>query len=150
MFKSSLEEDYTEILSITSDLLALEIITKILVCIYEGFWTFQAYGINQLGGATPGKMIMKIRIIHVDAIVPLDPLPVNINHNTPIRALLFPARNLGMKRAFARAFIKNIIMALLFPVCFFMLFFKNNRTGYDIATKTVVVEEDHAPNFRRR
>lgn len=91
---------------------------------------------------------MGLRIIHIEALVSLDPLPVNVH--LPIRALVFPAQNLGFMRAFARAVAKNVIIALMFPLCFVVLFFKNNRTGYDIMTKTIVVEENHAPVFRRR
>lgn len=40
--RSSLEDDYTEILNFTSELLVLEIVTKLAVCIYEALWTAQS------------------------------------------------------------------------------------------------------------
>lgn len=143
--RTSLEDDYSEFLSLTSELLFLEVITKIAVCFYEAMWTFS--GQNIIGGATPGKMMMGIRIIHVDAVVPLEPLPIGVNQ--PLRALLYPASNPGFKRALCRAGAKNLLMALLFPMCFVMFFFKHNRTGYDLITKTIVVEENIAPILRR-
>lgn len=128
----------------------IEIITKFFVCIYEALWTRD--GIGHLGGATPGKICMNLRVIHVDAVVPLPNQPAaNVNNinQMPLRALVFPAQNLGFKRALTRAFAKNLLMALMFPLCFIMLFFRNNRTCYDIMTKTIVVEENSAPVLRR-
>lgn len=135
----------------------VEIVTKVFVCIYEAMWTRQ--GQRHMGGATPGKILMGIRILYVEAVVPLDqagqnlqgqPLQFNnMGQQQPLRALLFPAQNPGFKRAFSRAFSKNLLMALLFPLCFVMLFFRNNRTSYDIMTKTIVVEENPVPILRR-
>ncbi|GAB0099455.1 uncharacterized protein DMENIID0001_153150 [Sergentomyia squamirostris] len=150
--RNSIEDDYSQLLSFTSELVFLEIITKLAVCIYEAAWTAQ--GNQILGGATPGKIIFGLRILHVDAVVPLDvpPLPQNamVFGANSMKALLYPATNPGFKRALFRAIAKNAMMALLFPMCFIMFFFRNNRTGYDVLTKTIVVEENPAPVFRRR
>uniref|UniRef100_A0A1L8D990 Putative conserved plasma membrane protein n=1 Tax=Nyssomyia neivai TaxID=330878 RepID=A0A1L8D990_9DIPT len=147
--RNSIEDDYSQLLSFTSELVFLEIITKLAVCIYEAAWTAQGYGI--LGGATPGKIMFGLRILHVEAVVPLEALPqVGLNYGVPMKALLYPATNPGFKRALFRAVAKNAMMALLFPMCFIMFFFRNNRTGYDVLTKTIVVEENQAPVFRRR
>uniref|UniRef100_A0A023EPK3 Putative secreted protein n=1 Tax=Aedes albopictus TaxID=7160 RepID=A0A023EPK3_AEDAL len=150
--RNSFEEDYTELLSFTSELIFLEIITKFAVCIYETLWTI--HGNGQIGGATPGKMLMGIRIVHVEAVVLLDPpqqaaLAGN-NQQNPIKALLYPATNPGFKRALCRSVAKNALIALFFPMCFLMFFFKHNRTMYDIMTKTIVVEDNPAPVLRRR
>lgn len=51
-------------------------------------------------------------------------------------------------RSFARALIKNLGMTLLFPICVLMVFFKNNRTAYDVLTKTIVVESNSIAVFR--
>lgn len=148
--RNSIEEDYTELLSYTSELIFLEIITKCAVCVYETLWTIHGQG--QIGGATPGKMLMGIRIVHVDAVVLLDPPPAGglvANQQTPIRALLYPAENPGFRRALCRSVAKNALIALLFPICFLM-FFRHNRTMYDVMTKTIVVEDNPAPVLRRR
>ncbi|XP_062556153.1 protein FAM8A1 [Armigeres subalbatus] len=149
--RNSIEEDYTELLSFTSELIFLEIITKIAVCIYETVWTI--HGPNgQIGGATPGKMLMGIRIVHVEAVVLLDPPQpgMMINNQHPVKALLYPATNPGFKRALFRSIAKNTLIALLFPMCFLMFFFKHNRTMYDVMTKTIVVEDNPTPVLRRR
>lgn len=57
-------------------------------------WTRQSHG-QIIGGATPGKIVMGIRILYVEAVVPLDPIPpvdINLNqlNHTPLRALVFP------------------------------------------------------------
>lgn len=148
--RNSIEEDYTELLSFTSELILLEIITKFAVCIYETFWTINGQG--QIGGATPGKMLMGIRIVHVEAVVLLDPPQPGVaaNNQNPIKALLYPAANPGFKRALCRSVAKNALIALFFPMCFLLFFFKHNRTMYDIMTKTIVVEDNPAPVLRRR
>ncbi|XP_055371771.1 protein FAM8A1 [Condylostylus longicornis] len=149
--KKSIEDDYTEFLSLSSDLLFLEVVTKVGVCIYEALWTMN--GNVYVGGATPGKVLLGLRIVHVEAVVPLQAqVGLNLNNGQPMRALLYPASNLGFRRAFLRAIAKNILTAFLFPMCFIMIFFffKSNRTIYDLMSKTIVVEENHAPLLRRR
>lgn len=148
--RNSIEEDYTELLSFTSELIFLEIITKCAVCIYETMWTINGQG--QIGGATPGKMLMGIRIVHVEAVVLLNPPQPGMaaNNQNPIRALLYPATNPGFKRALCRSVAKNALIALFFPMSFLVFFFKHNRTIYDIMTKTIVVEDNPAPVLRRR
>lgn len=151
-------DDYTQLFNMASEIFVLELITKVLVCVYEMLWTMQGQG-NMLGGATPGKLIMGIRILHVETVVFLDPepaapvAPINgVNfRNQRVKALLYPALNPGWKRAFSRAFIKNatMIIPLIYPVYFVMLMFKNNRTIYDVMTKTIVVEENQMPVLRR-
>lgn len=149
--KSSLEEDYTDFLMFSSDLLVVEIITKVLVCFYEAMWTAQ--GQTFVGGATPGKIIMGIRILYVEGVVPIVPQVgaqgINYNNLMQMRALLYPASNPGFRRALLRAIAKNMLMTLMFPMCFVLLFFRNNRTGYDVITKTIVVEENPSPVRRR-
>ncbi|KAH8320404.1 hypothetical protein KR067_002354 [Drosophila pandora] len=135
-----------DFISMSSDLLLIELLTKLTVCCYEALWTVF------YNGATPGKSLMKIRIHHVEAVMPLQPqaLPQFVlqPQREPLRALIFPAETPTLWRAFARALAKNLVMTLLFPICVVMIFFKNNRTAYDILTKTVVVETNSNAMFR--
>lgn len=135
-----------------SELIVLELATKVMVCVYEALWTAEGQG--NMGGATPGKLIMGLRILHVETVVILDPIPPPNMHlqnlNNQVRALIYPARNPGWRRAFGRAFIKN--MTVLFPVVFplnFLFLFRNNRMGYDLICKCIVVEENQVPTLRR-
>uniref|UniRef100_A0A336L1Z6 CSON002636 protein n=1 Tax=Culicoides sonorensis TaxID=179676 RepID=A0A336L1Z6_CULSO len=148
--KSSLEDDYTEILNFTSELLVLEIVTKLAVCIYEAVWTATGRAPNVIGGATPGKMLLGIRILYVEAVQVIEPIRPGQNTNQPMKALLWPAQNLGIQRALFRSLFKNLFITFLFPICFFAFLYRNNRTIYDCLTKTVVVEQQPPPPLQRR
>lgn len=153
LFKTSIEDNYNELLNFTSELLVLEIITKLIVCLYEAMWTSHGqFQNNLLSGATPGKMLLGIRILYVEAVALIDPVPAGVNNQASPRALLYPAQNLGFQRALVRALTKNIFVTFLFPICFItFLNRQNNRTIYDVLTKTVVVEEQMGvPLLRRR
>ncbi|KAH8348013.1 hypothetical protein KR084_003207 [Drosophila pseudotakahashii] len=135
-----------DFISMSTDLLLIELLTKLTVCCYEALWTFL------YNGATPGKSLMKIRIHYVEAVMPLQapalPQFVLQPQREPMRALLYPAQTPTLMRSFSRALAKNLVMTLLFPICVVMIFFKNNRTAYDIMTKTIVVESDSNAVFR--
>lgn len=148
--RNSFEEDYTELLSFTSELIILEIVMKIAVCIYEAFWTAHVQVIP--GSATPGKMLMGLRIVYVEAMFVLEPQPQAglLSNQTPLRALLYPATTPSFRRAFARAVVKNVVIAFLFPMCLLLLCFRHNRSIYDVMTKTVVVEDNPNPVQPRR
>ncbi|XP_034478986.1 protein FAM8A1 [Drosophila innubila] len=132
-----------DFITLSSDLLLIELLTKLIVCCYECLWT------TFYNGATPGKSLMKIRILYVEAVVPLQapvmPHFVFQPQREPLRALLYPAETPTLPRALMRALAKNLVMTLLFPICVVMIFFKNNRTAYDIITKTIVVETNVNP-----
>ncbi|XP_016957487.1 protein FAM8A1 [Drosophila biarmipes] len=135
-----------DFITMSTDLLIIELLTKLTVCCYEALWTFL------YNGATPGKSLMKIRIHYVEAVMPLQapalPQFVLQPQREPMRALLYPAQTPTLMRSFARSLAKNLVMTLLFPICVVMIFFKNNRTAYDIMTKTIVVETDSNAVFR--
>lgn len=137
-----------DLLSLSSDLVALEILLKIFVCLYEAVWTMN--GRVVVGGATPGKLLLRLRIVYVEMLTVQLNEPADLNGTGPVRAIMYPASNPGFRRAFLRALTKNLVFALLFPVCFVFLFLRNNRTFYDVITKTVVVEENPSPQRRNR
>lgn len=161
--KTSMEDDYSQLFNLASEIIVLELVTKICVCIYETLWTMEGH--NNMGGATPGKLVMGIRILFVESVILVDqdqPAAAgaaappagngfNTYFNNRVKALLYPARNPGWKRAFCRAFIKNatVIIPVVYPVYFLTFMFRNNRMGYDVLTKTIVVEENQAPVMRR-
>ncbi|KAH8259122.1 hypothetical protein KR038_000690, partial [Drosophila bunnanda] len=135
-----------DFISMSTDLLLIELLTKLTVCCYEAVWTACC------NGATPGKSLMKIRIHYVEAVMPLQAPPLQQfvlqPQREPMRALLYPAQTPSLLRAFARALAKNLVMTLLFPICVVIIFFKNNRTAYDIMTKTIVVETNSNAVYR--
>lgn len=135
-----LEDDYSQLLSLSSDFLLLEVLTKIVSCLYEAFFTVKLQ-------ATPGKLIMGLRILHAEAVLPLEQ---QINHSQGIRALIFPANQLTFIRALFRSIAKNLLVTLLFPVYFMLFFYKSNQLIYDLLGKTVVVDYHPNPVLRRR
>lgn len=167
--RKSIDDDYLEFLALSSEMLYAEVVTKFIVCVYEAVWT--CAGPDQPGGATPGKIVMRLRVLYVEAVVPLpsadgaaagaqQPAAANAFagnlgamqqlRQAPMRALIYPAQNMGFQRAMIRALAKNVLMTLMFPLCFIMLFYRNNRTSYDIATRTIVVEASgQRPPLRR-
>jgi uncharacterized RDD family membrane protein YckC len=89
---------------------------------------------GRAGGATPGKTVMGIRVVLCTKVTQIEGRPMDV-------IAVHPGTDLGLGWAFARSFIKNLILAVLFPVCFVLFFFRHNRTVYDILCQTIVVED---------
>lgn len=108
--------------------------TKIAACFYEAIW------ISQVSAATPGKMLMGIKVLHCEAVLPLEP---QVNNHGGIRALVYPATNLGFRRSLFRSVAKNVLITLLFPMYFILFFFRSNQMIYDLLCRSVVVEDNN-------
>ncbi|KAK4871651.1 hypothetical protein RN001_015775 [Aquatica leii] len=113
------------------ELLTLEILHRCIVCCYETYWVV-------VQRATPGKRYMGLAIVEAVNIVPL---PGQLQEVV----LVTPAVNLSVKSAMFRSILKIIFIGLLLPFCFVSLFFKFNRTGYDMVTNSLVVEYNPDP-----
>ncbi|XP_032294342.1 protein FAM8A1-like [Drosophila virilis] len=127
-----------DIISLSYNLLAIILLTKLIVCFYECLWT------TYNNGATPGKSLMNIRVVYVEAMLPLRlnaaPHFIFQLQREPFWALAYPGDTPCFMRSFLRAFVKNMVMTVFFPICVVLIFLKNNRTTYDIITKTAVIE----------
>lgn len=66
-----LEDDYSQLLNLSSEFLFLEIVTKIISCLYEAAFYVKF-------GATIGKMVLGIKVIHAEAVIPLEQ---QVNHS---------------------------------------------------------------------
>ncbi|KAG8196996.1 hypothetical protein JTE90_013140 [Oedothorax gibbosus] len=128
--------DYQTAMEVTSEILALEVIHRFVVCIFEAMFTSK--GVMGYGGATPGKTIMRLRLVSCQSVTALE--------NNLIR--VYPAGDLGFGWALVRAFIKNFSYAFIFPICCTMYFFQHNRTAYDQMCGSIVVED--LPRRRNR
>jgi len=106
----------------------------------QAFW-LQRGTDGHAGGATPGKLVMGIRVVLCTKVTHMEGRPVDV-------VTVYPGTDLGFGWAFARAFAKSMILALLFPVCFVLFFFRHNRTGYDIMCRTIVVEDPQRQQHR--
>lgn len=129
----NLRINYKMAAEMTYELLAVEIIYRVIVCIFEAFWIQHgAYGL--IGGATPGKFMMGLRVVQCRSVTPVE------RPDEPDLVRVTPGTDLGLPLALTRSVMKNLIMAFLFPVCFALFFFRFNRTSYDLICHSIVVE----------
>ncbi|KAB7493834.1 Protein FAM8A1 [Armadillidium nasatum] len=136
--RTDILNDYKAALSMTSDILLLELIHRIGTCVFEALCLHR--GPAGLGGATPGKRLMKLRVVRCEFAAPA--LGDNV--------IVYPSTDLGIYRAIVRSVVKNFSMTFLFPVCFALFSFPHNRTIYDMLAGSIVVQERTRPNNNNR
>ncbi|XP_030022156.1 protein FAM8A1 [Manduca sexta] len=129
-------DDYKYAMELTSGILFLEVIYRMLVCVYEAFCLCGSIG--RTGGATPGKVLLGLRVVTASAVIPVEGRPKET-------VLLYPGRPLTFLVALFRSLMKNFLISLLFPLCVVLFVFKHNRTGYDLLCGVIVVEENMFP-----
>jgi len=123
--------DYTMALNFTSEILMLELLHRLVVCVFEALCTRRGPG-GIPGGATPGKAIMGLKVVRCDSVIPTGVNMVKVT----------PATDLGIFWALVRSFLKNFSLAFLFPICFSLMFLPYSRTLYDVIAKSIVVENN--------
>uniref|UniRef100_A0A1B6JWX9 RDD domain-containing protein n=1 Tax=Homalodisca liturata TaxID=320908 RepID=A0A1B6JWX9_9HEMI len=132
--------DYKVALQMTHNIMILEIIHRIVVCIFETFWL--AGGVaGRVGGATPGKSMMGLRVVRCESV-----LPLSDNDETVI---VHPGSDLGLGWSFVRSFMKNLVLAVFLPFVATFYYFPFNRACYDMMCNTIVIEEpiiQHRPH----
>ncbi|XP_014276497.1 protein FAM8A1 [Halyomorpha halys] len=128
---------YKQFIQITQEIFILELIHRLVVCVFETFWLQGGHN-GQIGGATPGKSIMGLRVIHCES-------SAFIRESDGV-IVVKPGTNLGLATAFFRSVAKNFVLALLVPTSFAFIFFPHNRTGYDMICSTIVVEDPIIPH----
>ncbi|RUS73053.1 hypothetical protein EGW08_019191 [Elysia chlorotica] len=131
IFDSFNDLDYDRAFAITFEVIALEIINRVLITIFETMCICRVVGGGVALGATPGKRMMGLRVVSCDNLVAID--------NERVRVA--PAGNVSFKNAFLRSVIKNFTIAFFLPACLTLFFFKHNRTAYDVVSHTIVVED---------
>ncbi|KAK4318912.1 hypothetical protein Pmani_010104 [Petrolisthes manimaculis] len=122
--------DYRLALNLTSDILILELIHRVGSCVFEALCLHRGTG-GGVGGATPGKKMVGLRVVRCQWLAP----------TTPDQALIYPATDLGLCRAVVRSAVKTFSLTFLFPICFTFLSLHHSRTFYDVVAGSVVVEE---------
>lgn len=128
--------DYRMAIEMTSEILILELIHRIGTCVFEALCLHRGSG--GTGGATPGKKLVGLKVVRCEWVAPTG----------GDQAVVYPASDLGLGRAFLRSVVKNFSLTFLFPICFTLFSFQHNRTVYDIIAGSIVVEEQG--NRRRR
>ncbi|XP_005096170.1 protein FAM8A1 [Aplysia californica] len=131
LFESFSDMDYDRAFAITFEVIALEIINRVLITIFETLCLYRATVGGVAVGATPGKRLMGLRVVSCESIR-------SLGHS---QVLVSPAGSISLRNAFLRSVIKNFTIAFFFPACLTLFFFKHNRTAYDVIARTVVVEE---------
>lgn len=132
---------YKVAVEMTSQLLVLELINRIVVCALEAYWLKGGEG-NRIGGSSPGKNLFGLKVVLCYHAVPVPGQPNDV-------VAVTPGTDLGWGWSIIRAMSKNIFLALIYPLCFAFFFFKFNRLGYDVLSHSIVVENvDHNNNRR--
>lgn len=122
----------------TYDILLLETIHKFLVCVFETLCTHRGTR-RRPGGATPGKLIVGIRIYHFDQIVSTAEQGV---------VQIVPAADLGFYRASIRSVVKNIASTFILPSWLTIFLSPHYRAVHDVMSKTIVLEVPSGDNLR--
>jgi len=131
----NLKLDYNFAVQLTQEILILELVHRMVVCVFEALCTHRGpLGIP--GGATPGKLIMGLKIVKCNQILPLGLNRVQVN----------PASDLGFGWALVRSVLKNFSLAFFFPVCLSLMFLPYSRTLYDVMSRSIVVENNYRFN----
>jgi len=129
--------DLQTALEFTSDFAFLEMIHRLIVCVFEALCLHRSTG-SHPGGATPGKLILGLRVVSCAQITAMP---------DPDRVQISPAKDLGIMGACVRAVLKNAAIAFFVPVFFTFIY---NRTVYDIMSKSIVVEVNYDLVRQRR
>ncbi|KAH9496625.1 Protein fam8a1 [Bulinus truncatus] len=125
------EFDYDKAFAITFEVIALEIMNRILITIFETLCLYRPQLRPGGHGATPGKRLLGLKVVSCDQVQSLGGGQV----------LVSPAGQISFKNAFLRSALKNFTIAFFLPVCLTLFFFKHNRAAYDIVAHTIVVED---------
>lgn len=132
---------YKVAVEMTSQLLFLELVNRVVVCLLEAYW-LRGGEEGRVGGSTPGKNLFGLRVVLCYQANPVPGQPNEV-------VVITPGTDLGWGWALIRALSKNIFLALIYPLCFAFFFFKFNRLGYDVLSHSIVVESvDHNNNRR--
>lgn len=104
---------------LTSEILIIESIHRLLVIMFETLCLARSTGANHVGGATPGKALMGLRVISCTHLEDLG--------NGTIRVT--PAQDIGFMWALLRALIKNLSSIFFLPASLTIFVSTHNRTA---------------------
>uniref|UniRef100_A0A0N4Z0Z0 RDD domain-containing protein n=1 Tax=Parastrongyloides trichosuri TaxID=131310 RepID=A0A0N4Z0Z0_PARTI len=125
------EIDIQNLLDLSQGLLPADLVCKFISSIVEAIMI--SFGIYFLPrGCTPGKYVMRIKIIDC----------VTIQPNQDIQGAFVVTRteNVSLVKALSRSFIKNFVISFFYPISCAAYVFSYNRAIYDVVAKTLVVQ----------
>ncbi|XP_040073726.2 protein FAM8A1 [Ixodes scapularis] len=121
--------NYRLAFEMTSEIVVLELIHRVLVCLYETICLHR--GSDTPGGRTPGKGVFGLKVVSCASVEDIGDSRIRV----------YPAGDIGLGWALLRSFVKNFTMAFLFPACLTIFCFQHGRAAYDILCNCIVVEE---------
>ncbi|XP_071482385.1 uncharacterized protein [Diadema antillarum] len=117
-------------------MLLFAFVYRVIVCMYETF--FLCSHVNRfLAGATPGKFLMRLRVISLE----------QVQSAGPGRVQVTLPDNISFTQAFLRSVVKNFSMAFFFPACVTVFFNPHFRAAYEVLTRTMVVGAENWPDL---
>lgn len=122
------EFDLSKVFHFTSEVILFELLNRISITIVETMCLRR--GIGVVGGATPGKRLLGMKVVSCTDILDLGNGRIQVT----------PARDIGLYSALLRSILKNFTIAFFFPACLTVFFFDHNRAAYDVLAGSIVVQ----------
>lgn len=126
---------YKVAFELTSEILIIELIHRVIVIIYETFFLASNLfpGRIRFGAATPGKLLLGLRVVSCTFLE-----EVYIGNEELIK--VFPAQEIGFWSSLLRSVIKNFSSLFFLPASLTVFISNHNRTAYDVVCRCIVVE----------
>lgn len=126
---------YKVAFELTSEILIIELIHRVLVIIYETIFLSNNLFTNRIrfGAATPGKLLLNLRVVSCTSLE-----EVYIGNEELIK--VFPAQEIGFWPSLLRSVIKNFSSLFFLPASLTVFISNHNRTAYDVVCRCIVVE----------
>ncbi|KAK6058894.1 ribosomal L28e protein [Cooperia oncophora] len=125
------EADLQTLVDVTQELFPLELLGKLACSLLEALCLSQSL-FPRFFGQTPGKYIMRVRVIECGSVSHVAGAPPNVVRVTGVLSIPF-------KAAILRSMLKNILINSLVPFSTVAFAFNNNRAIYDILARTIVI-----------
>ncbi|CAD5211359.1 unnamed protein product [Bursaphelenchus xylophilus] len=123
--------DLDTLIKLTRGLFYAELISKLFSSLFEAFCiTYGFYGTPQ--GCTPGKNLLGLQVVQYQEITEIP--------NRPNRVRVVRAPYVSLKNSLIRSIFKNMFTNFFFPINIFCYGFSHNRSVYDFAAKTLVIQ----------
>lgn len=125
------DADLQTLVDVTQELFPLELLGKLACSLLEALCLSQTL-FPQFSGRTPGKYIMRVRVIDCASLTYVAGAPPGVVRVTGGVSVPF-------KAAVLRSILKNILIYSLVPFSTVAFAFNYNRAIYDIMARTVVI-----------
>ena len=151
-FDAAFHEAYRLALELTSEIIVIESIHRVIVIVYEtiflmtNLFTTPRPGRASLtpGASTPGKYIMGLKVVSCVKVEDVRFPGANSIDDQFIRVT--PSGDIGFWWSLLRSIIKNFSTVFFIPASLTMFVSKHNRAAYDIACRCIVIEDVSVPS----